>query len=169
MDTSWSLFLDRDGVINKRIMDGYVRCPAEMVLLPHVQEAFRIFHTKFKHIFIVTNQQGIGKGLMTAQDLSQVHDRMLEQIGVPVTHIYFSPFLAQENNIMRKPQIGMALQAKKDYPDVDFKQSVMIGDSESDMLFGMNAGMHTVFITSGGAEPMGEMQCTSLYQFATML
>ena len=106
-----------------------------------MQEAFHIFQAKFKHIFIVTNQQGIGKGLMTEQDLQQVHDSMLQQIGVPITRIYYSPFLAKENNIMRKPQIGMALQAKQDYPDVDFNHAVMVGDSESDMQFGINSGM----------------------------
>ena len=169
INTSWSLFLDRDGVINKRIIDGYVRKVEEMILLPQVQEAFHIFKAKFKHIFIVTNQQGIGKGLMTEQDLQQVHNSMLQQIGVPITRIYYSPFLAKENNIMRKPQIGMALQAKRDYPDVDFNHAVMVGDSESDMQFGINSGMHTVFICSDIAADLGEMQCESLYHFASML
>lgn len=170
VDGTWSLFLDRDGVINRRIINGYVRKPEEMVLLPQVKEAFEIFHRTFRHIFIVTNQQGIGKGIMTEEELHIVHQYMLQLLHTPVTHIYYCPALASANSSMRKPRPGMALQAQKDYPDVDFSRSIMVGDAHTDMEFGINAGMHTVFIPCvEPASPLADLQCSSLYHLATLL
>ncbi len=76
----WSLFLDRDGVINKRLVGDYVKKTEEFVFLDGVLEAIATLSTKFNRIFIVTNQQGIGKGLMTEKDLKQVHDSMEKEI-----------------------------------------------------------------------------------------
>ena len=79
-DKSWTLFLDRDGVINVRLIDDYVKNINEFEFLPGVLEAFRIFAEKFGRIIIVTNQQGVGKGLMTLQDVDSVHDYMLKEV-----------------------------------------------------------------------------------------
>lgn len=148
-----SLFLDRDGVLNRRIVDGYVTRPDEFEILPGVLDAMKIFATHFKHIFIVTNQQGIGKGLMTESDLLRVHDVFLQQVeksGGRVDHIYYCPALKSAHSFQRKPSIGMAIQARRDYAGVSLKQSVMVGDMMSDMLFGRRAGMTTVLV---GDEP----------------
>lgn len=149
-DKNWSLFLDRDGVINRRIIDGYVRTPDEFVFLEGAPEAIALFTQCFNHIFIVTNQQGIGKGLMTENDLEQVHHKMLSGIseaGGNITRIYHCPYLASQHSIYRKPNIGMALKARKEFNDVNLKRSVMIGDSVSDLQFGKTAKMKTVFIS----------------------
>ena len=170
IDRSWSLFLDRDGIINERIIDGYVQNPAQFVLLPYVREAFVELRQRFGHIFLVTNQQGIGKGLMSEQDLEQVHGYMEAELEFPFDRIYFCPELASANSPFRKPEIGMALQAQRDFPDVDFSRSVMVGDAVSDMLFGEKAGMFTVFIPGAAASwPDAGMQCESLYDFAQRL
>ena len=148
-----SLFLDRDGVINERIIDGYVTRPADFRIIGGVLDAMAIFARCFDHIFIVTNQQGIGKGLMTEADLEAIHAaflRQVEEAGGRVDRIYFCPALKAEHSFMRKPSIGMALQARRDYRDVILRQSVMVGDTESDMLFGRRAGMRTVLV---GNEP----------------
>ncbi len=71
-------------------------------------------------------------------------------LGGRIDKIYFSPFLAAENHITRKPKPGMAYQAKEDFPDVDFSKSIMVGDSLSDMQFGKEVGMKTVFLNNGG-------------------
>lgn len=144
-----SLFLDRDGVINVRLVDDYVKCPAEFVIIDGVLEAISIFAKKFNHIFIVTNQQGIGKGLMSEADLNEIHSvfmRQVEENGGTIDKIYFCPALKSEHSFMRKPSIGMALQARREFPDVILKDSVMVGDSKSDMLFGRRAGMKTVLV-----------------------
>ncbi|MEO1261809.1 MAG: HAD family hydrolase [Bacteroidota bacterium] len=149
IDASWSLFLDRDGVINRRIVDGYVLHKGEFEILPGVLEAIHVFSNLFPRIFIVTNQQGIGKGLMSADDLKNIHQYLLSEIKKMqgrVDKIYYAPNLKSENSPMRKPGIGMALQAKREFPKIDFEKSIMVGDAVSDMEFGKNAGMTTVFI-----------------------
>lgn len=148
-DETWTLFLDRDGVINTRIVDDYIVKWEQFEFIDGVLEALAHFDQLFRRIVIVTNQQGIGKGLHTEQELNQLHSNMLHSIksaGGRIDAIYFSPFLAKANDPSRKPNIGMALQAKNDFPEIDFHKSIMVGDTQSDMEFGRNAGMKTVFI-----------------------
>jgi len=146
---SHSLFIDRDGVINKRIFNGYVRSPDEFEFLPGVLESFVRFRQLFNKIIIVTNQQGVGKGMMTERQLQEIHRLMVAQIekaGGKVDAIYYCTDLAEKQDNCRKPNTIMADKAKADFPDIDFRKSIMVGDSESDMLFGNHAGMKTVFI-----------------------
>jgi histidinol-phosphate phosphatase family protein len=146
-----TLFLDRDGVINRKIDNGYVTNIEEFEFLPNVLEALTILSKKFQYLFIVTNQQGIGKGVFSMECLNDIHRFMMGEIvqhGGKIDKIYVAPNLESENSFNRKPQPGMAWQAKKDYPDIDFKRSIMVGDSESDMLFGKNVGMTTVYLTN---------------------
>lgn len=149
IDSSWSLFLDRDGVINKRLIDDYVKNTGEFEFLPGVVDAIAKFSKIFGKIFVVTNQRGIARGLMTEDDLQIVHDLMLKEIqkaGGRVDGIYFCPHDRNQDCGCRKPDVGMALKAKEEFPAVDFKKSIMVGDSTSDMEFGKNAGMITVRI-----------------------
>jgi histidinol-phosphate phosphatase family protein len=149
IDRSWTLFLDRDGVINKRIVGDYVKKWEEFEFLEDVLKAIEIFDAKFGRIVIVTNQQGIGKGLMRHEDLELIHKNMQYEIAYfkgRIDRIYFSPYLAAENHPDRKPGIGMAMKAKKDFPEIDFSKAIMVGDSGSDIEFGKAAGMKTVFI-----------------------
>lgn len=144
-----SLFLDRDGVINVRIVDDYVKRLDDFVLIDGVLDAMAIFAKKFEHIFMVTNQQGIGKGLMSEADLATIHDWFIKQVtaaGGRIDRIYHCPALKAEHSFMRKPSIGMALRAKHDFAGVDLHDSVMVGDTRSDMLFGRRAGMTTVLV-----------------------
>jgi len=151
INAEWSLFLDRDGVINERISNDYVKNCAQFVFLPDVVEALKIFSELFGYIFVVTNQQGIGKGLMTETELTVIHDFMkgeIEKGGGRIDKIYHSPYLESAHHHTRKPASGMALQAKNDFPAVRFQRAVMAGDSISDMLFGKKLGMTTVFISN---------------------
>ncbi len=151
IDSSWSLFLDRDGVINRRLIGDYIKKWEEFEFLPDVLEAIQKFTELFGKLFIVTNQQGIGRGLMLETDLENIHEKMMHQIrqhGGNINKIYHSPYKAEENSVFRKPNIGLARKAKIDFPNIDLDKSVMAGDSISDMQFGKNAGMFTVFIHS---------------------
>jgi len=142
-----TLFVDRDGVINRRITDGYITSPSDFEFLPGVIDALKIFQNKFQRIFIVTNQQGIGRGLMSVGDLDEIHNFMLEEFkkeGIKIDKIYYCPALETDDDPCRKPNIGMALEAKEDFPEIDLTKSVMVGDTSSDMKFGRDAGMHTV-------------------------
>lgn len=151
IDTHWTLFLDRDGVINRRLPDDYVKKVEEFQILPGVLEAITRASEIFGRIIVVTNQQGIGKGLMTIQDLATIHNHLRNRVtksGGKIDAIYFSPHLASEQSPMRKPEIGMAHLARLDFPEIDFAKSIMAGDSLGDIQFGKNAGMKTVFIES---------------------
>lgn len=148
-----ALFLDRDGVLNERIIDGYVTRLDDFRIIDGVLEAMAIFSRHFDRIFMVTNQQGIGKGLMSVDDLDRIHNWFVEQVngaGGRIDRIYFCPALKAQHSFMRKPSIGMALQARRDFPEVVLRKSVMVGDTRTDMLFGRRAGMRTVLV---GDEP----------------
>ena len=149
IDKSWTLFLDRDGVINVRLIDDYVKNINEFEFLPGVLEAFKIFAEKFGRIIIVTNQQGVRKGLMTLHDVEEVHKFMLKEIENQkgrVDKIYVCPQLKSDPDNFRKPSPRMAYMAQHDYPEINFEKSIMIGDSNSDIEFGKNAEMYTILI-----------------------
>jgi histidinol-phosphate phosphatase family protein len=169
-DKSWTLFLDRDGVINHKLDNDYVKSWDEFEFLPGALDALAKFADVFGTIVIVTNQQGIGKGIYTASDLEEVHRRMMTEIenaGGRIDKIYYCPGLAKDDPPCRKPNPGMALDAKKDFPSIDFERSVMVGDSVSDMEMGRAVGMRTVFIASEvKMSPLIDHCFTGLKEFA---
>lgn len=159
IEGDWTLFLDRDGVINQRIVDDYVKAWNEFVFLPGVLEAINLLSQKFRRMVVVSNQQGVGKGLMRIEDVDHIHRKMKQKIitaGGRLDGVYFCPELAVDEPRCRKPNPGMAWEAKKDFPEIDFRKSIMAGDSSSDMAFGKNLGMTTCFVHSESRNP-GEM------------
>lgn len=173
IDSSWCLFLDRDGVINTRKMGGYIQTVEEFEFLPGADTAIAEFSHIFKYIFVVTNQQGIGKGLMTESNLSEIHRYMKQQVetnGGKITKCYHAPDLEGDNNFLRKPGIGMGLLAKEDFPDVDFSKSIMVGDSDTDIQFGIKLGMKTVrIVTNESMKTPADLSVGSLEEFKTWI
>lgn len=170
INKDWTLFLDRDGVINKRIMDGYVTRWEEFEFLPGVLDAMKVFSQRFKYIVLVSNQQGVGKGLMTEDDLDAVHDAMMQEIESRegrIDVLLCCTQLASDPDNYRKPKPDMAFTAQEIFPDIDFSKSLMIGDGQSDIDFGRNAGMYTVFIGEGN--PSADDSSPSLYEFSKLL
>lgn len=154
-DATWTLFLDRDGVINKEIPNYYVLSWKEFVFEDGVLEALSRLKTIFGRILIVTNQRGVGKGLMTESDLNEIHFRMLSVIhahGGRIDKVYSCTDLDSDSPC-RKPNPGMAYEAKRDFPEIDFSRSVMVGNHLRDMEFGRRLGMHTVWIASTEPDP----------------
>ena len=150
IDASWTLFLDRDGVINHEKHADYIKQIDEFMFYDGVLEALQILSRRFKYLIIVTNQRGIGKGLMTHDDLHTIHTMMKVHVleaGGRIDAIYYAPELASDA-INRKPNIGMGLQAKNDFPMIDFHKSIMVGNNLSDMEFGKNLNMKTVFLST---------------------
>ena len=148
----WTLFLDRDGTHNRNIEGDYVRSPEQFIWLPGALEALHIFSGIFWKIILLTNQQGIGKGLMTTQDLDQIHAKMIEGIkksGGRMDAIYVCQHLVSDDCDCRKPKTGLALRAQQDFPTIDFTRSIMIGDKPSDIELGKKIGAITVFLRSG--------------------
>ena len=143
INKDWTLFLDRDGVINVEKRNDYIHTWDEFKFYDGVKEAMKIFSEKFGRIFIVTNQRGIAKGIHTLEDLETMHKNMLEEIanaGGKIDKIYFSIDM-EDDSPNRKPNTGMGLQAKNEFPETDFSKSMMIGNTMSDMEFGRNLGV----------------------------
>ena len=136
-------------MINRRIIGGYVQKWEQFIFLDGIFGAFRILAELFGRIIVVSNQQGIGKGLMDAGQVEIIHNLMVEKIeeeGGRIDGVYFSPHLEQEGHPDRKPGIGMALKARRDFPGIEFGKSLMVGDSLADIEFGKKAGMYTAFL-----------------------
>jgi histidinol-phosphate phosphatase family protein len=143
------LFLDRDGVINRRLPGQYVQSIEEFKFLPGVLDAFPRLSKKTDKIIIVTNQQGVGKELMTYEQLDEVHQYMQQQIekkGGRVDAIFSCTELASDTNNCRKPSPAMGIYAKKKFPQINFSRALMVGDSASDIQFGQALGMKTVLM-----------------------
>jgi len=156
IDKSWTLFLDRDGVINKRIYGGYVQHWEAFEFLPGVPESLAVFSGIFGKIIVVTNQQGIGKGIMNEDQLQSVHRKMfteVEKAGGRIDAVFHCPDMASMPDNCRKPSPFLALKAQKQFPEIDFSKSIMVGDAESDMVFGKSAGMFTVLVGNESISP----------------
>lgn len=144
----WTLFLDRDGVINEEIPGTYVTSWEEFRFLEGSLEAIADLSQIFGKIIIVTNQRGVGRGIMHGDELKRIHQNMQDEIaekGGRIDKIYACTSI-HDDDINRKPNTGMALQAKEDFEMINFKKSVMVGNNISDMLFGKRVAMHTVFL-----------------------
>jgi D-glycero-D-manno-heptose 1,7-bisphosphate phosphatase len=134
------LFLDRDGVINDEKHLDYIHKWEEFKFYDGVKEALTIFSERFGKIFIITNQRGVAKGITRLNDLELIHKNMIkefEDAGGRIDKVYYSVDFDNESP-NRKPNPGMGLQAKIDFPEVDFSKSIMIGNTLSDMKFGRN-------------------------------
>lgn len=151
IDKTWTLFLDRDGVINEDHVGGYVLSVEEIRLMPGVGQAMEKLAHIFGVIVVCTNQRSIAKGLLSLEEYHRMNSRvlsLLEPMGGRIDKIYFSPDMADDAP-NRKPQPGMALQAKHDFPQIDFAKSIMVGNNVSDMQFARNAGIaKSVFLTT---------------------
>ncbi|MBA2499341.1 MAG: HAD-IIIA family hydrolase [Chitinophagaceae bacterium] len=150
VDKTWTLFLDRDGVINHEKKLDYIRNWDEFHFYDQALEAIAVCAKKFGWIVVVTNQKGIGKKLMTEADLATIHTELKKEVlksGGRIDQIYFCSSIENEH-YSRKPNPGMAIEAKKEFPEIDFNKSIIVGNKPSDMLFGRNAGMYTVYLTT---------------------
>lgn len=151
VDSSWTLFIDRDGVINERNFEGYILNKRDFVFKEGVLESSKSLFSKFKHVVLVTNQQCIGKGLISTDGVREIHDYMessLVQNGAKIDLILVAPEIKGAENSTRKPQPHMALLAQEKMKDIDFSKSIMVGDTDSDIQFGKNLEMKTVLIES---------------------
>ena len=147
-----TLFLDRDGVINRWLPGNYVRTWEQFAFLPGILECLRKWARKFKHILVVSNQRGVGKGRMMQAELDTVHERMLAEIrraGGRIDGIYVCTAV-DESDPRRKPNTGLFEEACHDFPDITPERSLMLGDSHYDQDFAANCGMPFVLMDTAG-------------------
>lgn len=142
-----TLFLDRDGVINQKIEGKYVRNFSELQFVKGALSAISDLSNLFNRIIVVTNQQGIAKGIMSEVDLNLLHSQMIKRIekaGGKIDKIYYCPHLADINCECRKPNPGMIQQAIRDFPDIIIENSFIVGDSQSDIDAGIRMNLNTI-------------------------
>jgi len=151
-----ALFLDRDGVIN--VDHGYIYRPEDIEFVPGIFELCQRFRAQGFLIIIVTNQSGIARGFFTESDFAKLTQWMTDQFVLrqcPIDAVYFCPHHAisgvgeyKQDCECRKPKPGMFLKAAKEH-DIDFTQSVMIGDKPSDIEAANSVGItHTYFVNN---------------------
>ena len=146
-----AVILDRDGTINEHV--EYLFEPEKFKLLPGAAEGIKAFQDKGYKVVIITNQPGLDFGYFTWEDLFKVNKEMLKQLskhGVLIDKIYFSPYTKAASSECRKPGIALIKRAEKEL-NLDLSQSIVIGDSTSDILMGQRAGCKTVLVKTGNA------------------
>ena len=148
-----TLFLDRDGVLNKHIPDDYVRSWEMWEWMPGVLEELRKWSGHFRRIVLVSNQRGVGKGVMTDADLSSIHAHMMADILEAGGRLDLALYCTalDKNDARRKPNTGMFQEAQALFPDIDAKSSVMLGDMPSDAAFAANCGMQFILLNPEAA------------------
>jgi histidinol-phosphate phosphatase family protein len=146
-------FLDRDGVINRKLPEGqYVTRWEEMQFLPRVESAIASLNGAGFRVIVVSNQRCVAKGLLSLRDLDLIHQRMLAELAAAdavIDQVYCCPHEKHPPCGCRKPEPGMLLSAARTH-EIDLAASWMIGDSESDVEAGRNAGCKTARILRPG-------------------
>jgi D-glycero-D-manno-heptose 1,7-bisphosphate phosphatase len=142
-------FLDRDGVINVSPPEGdYIRTWEQFRFLPRAIDALRLLTAAGVRVIVATNQRGVARGLMSEDELLGIHARMLEALereGAGIDATYYCPHEKGECSC-RKPDVGLFLRARKDFPEIDFAESAMVGDSLSDMEAGQRLGCRNILV-----------------------
>jgi D-glycero-D-manno-heptose 1,7-bisphosphate phosphatase len=143
------VFLDRDGVLNKKMPEGrFVTTPQELVLCPGAAWATSRLNQIGVKVILITNQRGVALGLYSEDELLAIHQRLGQLLAAEGAHldgIYYCPH-QRESCECRKPKPGMILRAFGEFAGADVNNSLMIGDSLSDIQTGHSIGMQTVFI-----------------------
>jgi D-glycero-D-manno-heptose 1,7-bisphosphate phosphatase len=148
------VFLDRDGVINRKLAEGkYVARWSDVQILPGVEAAIVTLNRAERPVIVVSNQRGIALGDYTRHDVEQLHEQLqlhLATQGAHVDRFYYCPHDKDECDC-RKPRTGMFEQAFADFPGASAANSVMIGDSISDIEAAQALGMPSIFIAGDPA------------------
>ena len=143
------VFLDRDGVINRKAPEGkYVAHWSEVELLPGIEDAIAALNRSGRHVIVVSNQRGIALGYYTGAEVEKLHGRLQKHLRARGAHIdafYYCPHNEGECDC-RKPGTGLFLRAFRDFPGATSANSIVIGDSISDIEAGRTLGMPTIFI-----------------------
>lgn len=141
-----TLFLDRDGILNRKIDDSYVLKIGDIKIMPGIKE-FLFWASKiFKKVIVVTNQRCVGRKLLNPDALVHINQTINEMTGYKIAAFFSCPHLSEVNCACRKPKEGLFLKAA-DHFTIDFQRSWMIGDSESDLIPAKKLGMQTMFVS----------------------
>lgn len=146
-----TVFLDRDGVIN-RLRSDYVTSWEAFEFLPGAKEALRLLNAAGLRVIVVTNQRAVARGLLSETKLASIHAKMCAEVaaaGGKIDAIYYCPH-DKDACDCRKPRVGMLLQAQRGFPEINFRRSVLVGDSLTDMQAGLRVGCQLILVTDTG-------------------
>lgn len=151
-----AVFLDRDGTVNEEV--DFLTSPDDLHLIPRAAEAISQANSLGLKVFILTNQSGVARGLLTEDDLTRVHDALLGELArqnARIDRIYYCPHHPTEGNgaysrdcECRKPKTGMILRAAEEF-GIDIPKSFVIGDRTVDVGMARNAGARAVLVLTG--------------------
>jgi D-glycero-D-manno-heptose 1,7-bisphosphate phosphatase len=150
-----AIFLDRDGVINERVVGGYVTSWSQFRFLDGIIPALRDLSRLRLPMIVVSNQAGVGKGLMGRAALARITDRFVAQLaraGVPIVAVYYCPHTSDAECRCRKPRPGLLRQAARNWK-IDLGRSILIGDSPSDIEAARAAGCRSILFDPQGGPP----------------
>jgi len=144
-----AVFLDRDGVVNRNAKEHrYIIRLNQLKVLPGSKEAVEDLYNAGFQLFIVSNQPGIAKRLLTERQLDRIHKKLQEELGNRIEHIYYCPHRKEDNCNCRKPKPGMLLGTAKDY-NLNLSECYYIGDAEEDIEAAKRAGCKMIFVLTG--------------------
>lgn len=149
-----AVFLDRDGILNEYLPGDYVKTPGELRLIPGVAAAVKRLNDAALPVVVISNQQGVGRGLMTRADLDVVEqtlrDLLVREAGASLGRCYYCTDLKSANSPRRKPAPGMLLEAASDL-GIDVGTAVMIGDSTTDVAAAKSAAAGAALLVLSGS------------------
>jgi D-glycero-D-manno-heptose 1,7-bisphosphate phosphatase len=155
MEAMKIVFLDRDGVINKFPGNGnYVTKVKDFHFIPGSVQAIRLLTKAGYTIFVISNQAGVAKGVYSKDKLNRITRKMMKgvtKVGGKIKKVYYCTHLSGEGCGCRKPGIGSIRKALDSLNQTihTAKKGYFVGDTESDMAAGHNAGCKTIFVLSG--------------------
>jgi D-glycero-D-manno-heptose 1,7-bisphosphate phosphatase len=157
-----AVFLDRDGVINRKAADsGYVTRWEDFHFLPGVADAISLLDRAGWSVIVVSNQRCVAKGLLTIAELETIHRKMRDELaksGAKLDGVYYCPHDEEPPCACRKPSPGMLLTVAQEH-QIDLASSWMVGDSESDIEAGQRAGCRTVRIITDPQDESESSDC----------
>jgi D-glycero-D-manno-heptose 1,7-bisphosphate phosphatase len=149
-----AVFLDRDGVLNEYLPGDYVKTPHELRVMPGASSAIRQLNDAGLPVVVISNQQGVGKRLMSRDDLDAVEQALRRglhaEAGAWLDRCYYCTDLKSANSPRRKPAPGMLLEAAHDL-GIEPRACVMVGDSPSDIAAAKAAGVGAAVLILSGA------------------
>ena len=147
-----TIFLDRDGVINHNPPNkGYVRKWAEFTFIPNARKAIRELTESGYRIVVITNQSGIGRGLYSEEDVTDIHSRMVAEIrkaGGTIDAVYYCPHHPDAGCECRKPKPGMLMRAAREH-NIELSNAYLVGDFPTDIEVGQRVGATAFLVLTG--------------------
>lgn len=144
-----TVFLDRDGVINRKPPEGeYISDWRDFHLLPGVEESIGVLNRAGIRVIVISNQRGIALGRVTRAGVDALHTGLQQHLaaaGARIDAFYYCPHNKDECEC-RKPKTGLFEQAFHDFPEMDRSACLVIGDSLSDIQAARALGLPSIFI-----------------------